>query len=175
MSRKFLVHTMAIVVVMVICAKAQAMPEEGDVPPTYLGKLLNGDAVSLADYSGKAVVVSFWATWCKYCLDELPILENIQKAAGPDSMKVIAVNIESRDVFKYVTKKLKAMNIAFAYDPGAKAQTAYGVDGIPHMVIIGRDGKIVAVHRGYDKSAIPTIAAEINEALRAEIAAPAGQ
>jgi len=37
--------------------------------------------VQLSQYAGKAVVTSFWATWCGYCMKELPILANIQKAA----------------------------------------------------------------------------------------------
>jgi hypothetical protein len=42
------------------------------------------------------------------------------------------------------------------------------VDGIPHMVIVGRDGKIVQVHRGYDESGLKEIVGDIDRALGAE-------
>ncbi|MEO8103478.1 MAG: hypothetical protein ABI790_13205 [Betaproteobacteria bacterium] len=42
---------------------------------------------------------------------------------------------------------------------------AYGVKGIPHMVIIGKDGKVISVHRGYSEEALDGLLAEINAAL----------
>lgn len=57
------------------------MPAAGDVAPDNPGVTLKGAPVHLKDCEGKAVVVSFWASWCTYCLKELPILYNIRKAA----------------------------------------------------------------------------------------------
>jgi hypothetical protein len=48
----------------------------------------------------------------------------------------------------------------------------YGVKGLPHMVLIGRDGRIAAVHEGYGESALEGLVREINELLAAE--APGG-
>jgi thiol-disulfide isomerase/thioredoxin len=78
-----------------LCAvlNAFAAPREGDDPPIHVGVTLDGEPVLLAPHSGKAIVVSFWATWCPYCLKELPILNSIQKAAGKEHMQVIAPNL----------------------------------------------------------------------------------
>jgi thiol-disulfide isomerase/thioredoxin len=153
-----------------VSALAAAAPAAGDQPPAYLGKTLEDDDVVLTEHLGKAVVVSYWATWCGYCLKELPILSNIQRAAGKDHMVVIAVNTEKRDVFRKVARVLKPLEIQLAYDPGAKAQQAYGVNGIPHMVIIGRDGKIDSVFRGYSEESLDQIVAAINRATGAAAA-----
>jgi thiol-disulfide isomerase/thioredoxin len=67
-----------------------AMPAAGDTPPDELGVTLKNAPVHLTDYAGKAVVVSFWASWCPYCLKELPILYNIQKAAK-GRLQVVAI------------------------------------------------------------------------------------
>lgn len=150
------------------CASAATapMPAAGDLPPNQVGMTLDGDPVLLAKHKGVAVVVTFWATWCHYCLKELPILSRIQEK-GNDLIHVIAVNTEERAVFRKVKRVLSELNLELAYDPDKKAQTAFGVDGIPHMVIIGRDGKIVAVHRGYDESSLESIAADLNRAVAA--------
>ena len=50
-------------------------------------------------------------------------------------------------------------------DPGMQVRSAYGVKGIPHLVLIGRNGKIINVHRGYSEEALDSIIAEINRAL----------
>jgi thiol-disulfide isomerase/thioredoxin len=143
-----------------------AEPAAGDVPPDIVGMNIDHDPVKLSQYAGKAVVISFWATWCPYCLKELPVLSAIQKAAK-GNVHVIAINTEDRDVFRRSSRVLRDLGIELAYDPDQTAQTAYGVSGIPHMVIIGRDGKIVNVYRGYNESSLNSIVAAINRATGA--------
>lgn len=157
---------MAMTLVASVGANA-APPTSGDEAPDYVGKTLDGDLVNLSTNRGKAVVISYWATWCHYCLKELPILSNIQRSVGKDYMKVIAVNTESRDVFRKVTRALQNLDIQLAYDPDSKGREAYGVGPIPHMVIIGRDGVIDSVHKGYGEESLDKIVAAINRATGA--------
>jgi thiol-disulfide isomerase/thioredoxin len=135
---------------------------------------MDGTEISLDTTSGKAYVVSFWASWCGPCRRELPILSNIQRIAGA-RIQVIAVNIEDREVFRKLQHSVVALGLTPAFDPGRKAQHAYGVNGIPHMIIIGRDGRISAVHRGYGEDALPDIATDLNNALAAEPDVPSNK
>ncbi len=148
------------------CLAAGSGPGPGDVPPPDVGVSLSGDRVELSHYAGKAVIVTFWATWCPYCLKELPVLEAVQTRAGPDRIAVIAVNTEDRDVFRRVTHLLnKSLHLEFASDANGNARKAFGVHGLPHMVIIGRDGRIIKVYEGYAESELDAIVADINQAL----------
>ncbi len=144
-----------------------APPAAGEVAPDLLGKMYNGDQVLVSAHAGKVVIVSFWATWCSYCLKELPILEGLQKVAGKGRVEVIAVNTEDRDTFRGILRKLRDLNMTMAYDPGEMGAKAYGVKGIPHLVIIGRDGKIVRVYRGYGEETLSRIVEDINAAIGA--------
>jgi thiol-disulfide isomerase/thioredoxin len=137
----------------------------GDMAPDIVGRTLDAEAVTVSAHRGKVVVLSFWATWCPYCLKELPILEGIQKVAGHEKVQVIAVNTESSEVFRKVERQLKSLTLKQAYDPGKKGRDAYGVQGIPHLVIIGRDGRIIKVYRGYDDASLDAIVADINGAI----------
>lgn len=139
----------------------------GDVPPSTIGKDLEGNKVDLSVYAGKAIIVTFWATWCPYCLKELPILEGVQKEAGKERMQVIAVNTESRDVFRRASRVMKDFKLLVAHDTRRSASKAFGVKGIPHMVIIGRNGRIFRVYRGYSESNLEAIVADINQAMAA--------
>jgi thioredoxin-like negative regulator of GroEL len=58
-----------------------------------------------------------------------------------------------------------AMHLELANDAEGSAQQAFGVRGIPHMVIIGRDGRILQVYSGYSESKLDEIVADINRAL----------
>jgi len=144
-----------------------AAPAPGDVPPPDVGRTLSGEEILLPSYAGKAVIVTFWATWCPYCLKELPILQNVQDKAGKDQMAVIAVNTEKFDVYKRATRIMhQSMTMELVSDASGRAQNAFGVRGLPHMLIIGRDGRILRVYDGYAEEELDAIVADINEALR---------
>ncbi len=137
----------------------------GDLPPPYVGRELGGPDVNLDPASGKAYVISFWASWCAPCLQELPVLARIQAIAGTDKMQVIAVNIEDRDIFRRLQPNIRDAGLTATFDPGRKAREAYGVGPIPHMVIVGRDARISAIRVGYAKSSHEELAAALNQAL----------
>ena len=146
---------------------AHAVPAVGSPPPDNLGVDPKGEHMLVSAFSGKVLVITFWASWCPYCIKELPVLHNIQNKIGRDRLQVIAVNTEDRDVFKRVVRLMAPLNMLHSRDVEHGTQDAYGVKGIPHLVIVGRDGRIVAVHRGYGEEALPQIAADINRALAA--------
>ena len=141
-------------------------PPVGSAAPDYLGVGLDNRDVHLKQYAGKPVVISFWATWCPYCLKEMPILSGIRKASKGE-VQVITINTEDRDTFRRVTRVLKDLDIDLAYDPDHGARDAFAVTGLPHMLVIGRDGKIVRTFVGYDESSLPAIADAVNRATGA--------
>lgn len=172
---RFFVTSLMLAIALPAFAGDAAQTQDDKTPASdYIGQALDGKKVLLSEHAGKVVVVSFWATWCPYCLKELPILNGMQKLAGKEQMHVVAVNTEERAVFRKVVRALDKLDLSFAYDPDKRAQGAYGVKGIPHMMIIGRDGKILHVHRGYADSMLDQIVDEINAALAAP-AVPATQ
>ena len=141
-------------------------PAPGDVAPPRLGITRDGDDVE-TQFAGKVLIVTFWASWCGPCLQELPKLEGIQRVAGKERVQVVAVNIEDRDQFRRIHRKLSSFALLLSHDFNKASREAYGVDGIPHMLIIGRDGRILKVHRGTAEGSLDQIIAEINAALAA--------
>ncbi len=145
-------------------AREPAKLAPGDTPPQLLGTTIDGDEIDAGEFAGKVLVVTFWASWCGPCKKELPILEGIQRV-GKDSVKVVAVNIEDREQFRKVAKALSTLTLQITHDYRKQSSGAYGVRGIPHLVLIGRDGKVISVHRGYSEESVNSIIAEINAAL----------
>jgi thiol-disulfide isomerase/thioredoxin len=169
-----LLHRFALTLsaIFLACAAHAAPLAAGDLPPPELGYGWDGDKVALTAYQGKAVIVTFWATWCPYCLKELPILENVQNKAGKEQMVVIAVNTEEHAVFRRAARIMREhMHLELANDVSGAAQKAFGVNSLPWMVIIGRDGRILAVHHGYDESKLDDVVADINLALQSRAVA----
>ena len=90
------------------------------------------------------------------------MLEGLPNAAK-GNVQVVAVSIEPRETFRAVYRALSSLNLT--NDPNEWYSTAYGVNGNPHMVIIGKDGKILHVHRGYNEKQRDGFVAEIHAAL----------
>ena len=135
-------------------------------PDIILGTTLSGEPAKASDFDGKVVVISFWASWCSPCRKELPILEGLQ-VQGKGKIQVVAVNIESRDIFQKAAKILGEVHLMLANDRGDRSQRAYGVKAIPQMVIIGKDGRIAVIHKGYGEKMLDGLVDEINRALAA--------
>lgn len=144
---------------------ARAAPTAGDTAPGFAGRTHEGQVVSLSDHAGKVVVLSFWASWCGPCRKELPLLEGIQKVAGKDRVQVIAINIEDADTFRKMVPAMSALHMMVTSDTVKEAQRAYGVNGIPHMVIVGKTGQVLRVHRGYTEAGVDDVIRDLNRAL----------
>ena len=161
--------TLAIIVSAVILASGAVADEQvGDVPPPRLGTDRNGDRINLEEMSGKIVVISFWATWCPPCRKELPVLEAIHNSIGEDLLEVIAVNTEDSRTYRGALRRLKDYKMTLVHDRRGLLQRQYGVDGLPHMVIVGIKGIVVSVKSGYNEDMVIPIVDELNSLLRAQ-------
>ncbi len=141
----------------------------GDEPPDRFGKTQDGERVRLANYRGKIVIVSFWASWCGPCRKELPLLAAIQKLATRDKIVVVSVVwLQDYRDFRSIAKILKDghMDLSLVLDENGFIGNAYDVNAIPHMIIIGRDGKIAAIHVGYGEEEVQRLVDEINSLWR---------
>ena len=146
--------------------QAQSRVAVGDMPPDVFGKDEGGNPIKLADLRGKVVIVSFWASWCGYCRKELPVLEGIQKTVGKARIEVIAVNSrEDKRTYRALLRQLRKFEFTMTGDSDGVISDAYGVSGIPHMLMIGKDGIVGHVYRGYSEESLPGIVADLNALL----------
>jgi thiol-disulfide isomerase/thioredoxin len=155
--------------VCIAASAAGARLRVGDVPPDVFGRSATGEAVHLSDYKGRIVVISFWATWCSPCRKEQPMLMALQKQATREKLVVLSVNWrQAWDTFREVKKiyQAKAPDVTLISDDSGRAGDAYGVRAIPHMIIVGRDGRIAAIHVGYSEAQMPSLVDEINATWR---------
>jgi thiol-disulfide isomerase/thioredoxin len=144
----------------------------GEMAPDYLGDSRQHKRLTASEFRGTPMIVTYWASWCGPCLRELPILESLQKQLGTEKLRVIAVNIEDRAKYRAVARKMWDWTIEVANDPHKEAHDAYGVKGIPHLVVIGRDGVIRKVFRGYGEKSVEPIVREVVDAINEDAPQP---
>ncbi len=124
--------------------------KKGVAPLPFKGNDLDNKPVSLAAYKGKVVLLDFWATWCPPCREEVPNLVKTYNAYHTKGLEVVGVSLDREgDRAKLVSyTKENKMPWRQVYDGKywqAAMAKAYGVQSIPFSVLIGRDGKILAV------------------------------
>jgi cytochrome c biogenesis protein CcmG, thiol:disulfide interchange protein DsbE len=129
-----------------------------------------GDAqVSLSDFSGKVVYLDFWASWCPPCRESFPWLTKIQEKYGKDKLQVIAVNVDKKQ--KDADRFIAELNPGFliAFDPQGATPADYNVPGMPTSYLIGPDGKIISVHKGFKEETPAQVEQEIAALLGEKI------
>ena len=96
--------------------------------------------IRLSQFRGKVVVLNFWATWCAPCIDELPSLQELQKAR-PD-IQVLAVSIDDDpDAYAKFLKQYD-INILSVRDGTQGANLKYGSVRVPETFVIDRVGVV---------------------------------
>jgi len=116
--------------------------------PGFTLEKVGGGVVSLEKHRGSAVLVNFWATWCKPCVKEMPTLERIYSQRATFGVSVIGVNY--RQKAKRVERFIKENSITFpvALDTKGKTAKTYGVKALPHTVLVDKGGKVVRSAEG---------------------------
>ncbi len=105
-------------------------------------KLFNGKRATSADLKGRAVVLDFWATWCPPCLDAIPHIRKFHKERKEDkNFVLISLSLDSS---AGVAKRGAAKHgMKWHGGMGSTLQRKFGVRGIPHMIVLSADGRMI--------------------------------
>jgi len=106
---------------------------------------------SLKDWSGKSLIVNFWATWCAPCRREIPLLQQIARERAADGFQVVGIAVDFRDkVLAYADQMKIEYPLLIGEQEGLDAATAFGVEavGFPFTVFTDAQGRIVVAHLG---------------------------
>jgi peroxiredoxin len=109
--------------------------------PDFALKSVNGENLRLSEYRGQVVVVAFWASWCDECRELLEILQGLHTDIAGAEVLIMGVSVDQRD-----TRAERAAAGVASYpillDVKQDVVKRYGIEKIPAMVIVDRDGMI---------------------------------
>lgn len=133
----------------------------------------DGRSRSLADFSGKVVLLNIWATWCVPCRKEMPTLDRLQTALGGSDFEVVALSIDRRmDVVRKFFADVGIQKLAMYIDVSAKATRELGAVGLPTTLLLDRGGREIGRLIGPAEWDSPDIAAFISCVMAGNEAAP---
>lgn len=129
-----------------VAAGAQPAFELSDWPrgaptPPLTALDLQGRAVKLADFKGRAVLLNFWASWCEPCRTEMPMLQDLPPLIGEDRLAVIALNFKEPPQRAQRFVEQTRLSLPVWLDPLGEHARAWGVRVFPTTVLIDRQGR----------------------------------
>jgi len=143
---KKLIAQNLLMLVVVLAGIAQAGQQKA---PELSLKDINGRTVTLSDFSGKVVLLNFWATWCVPCRTEIPDLVKKQREYQSQGLRIVGITYPPADGSE-VRRFVRELKIKYPVVIGSKEtkQAFTTSDTLPLTVIIDREGKIRGVIEG---------------------------
>lgn len=140
---------------------AQARPTKPIAEMSWTG--FDGGIQKLKDHRGKAVILDFWATYCKPCIEEIPHLKALKAKYGED-LQLVGLHVggeEDRPKVPEFVERLK-IDYPLAYPEDALTAFVFGQDtAIPQTAIFDREGRLVKKITGFNEQ----IRTELDEAV----------
>ncbi len=133
-----------------VASGAQPLPGAvGSVPDDFTLPALAGGEASLRSFRGRPLVLSFFASWCAPCVEEIPILSATAREHG-DTITVVGVSVDeagSEAIARFAREH--DLTYPVLLDPaGARTGSGWGVPPIPATFVLDREGRVALVHRG---------------------------
>lgn len=155
--------------------RANRLPEPAiahDMLPS--GVVLNdltGQSHSLDDWSGKLLLINFWASWCGPCLDEMPELVKAQQKYGAAGLQIIGPAVDDPEAAQNTQAQLHISYPVLVGSPqlllGLMKQLGNDQGGLPFTVLVAPDGHIIKRQLGQLSGA------EIDALISANLPPPA--
>jgi len=145
MKRPALLILLSIIVLNINCAPASSDESAGSTKgaPDFTLSSLSGGSVTLSQFKGrKAVLLAFGATWCPHCIKEIPELKEAFSKYKDIDLKVLYIDIQesAKKVGSFAQKH--SIPYTILLDISGSVSTKYRVRGIPHIVVVDKEGDI---------------------------------
>lgn len=116
----------------------------GQAPPALEVSDLEGQKLNWTKFQKKAVVLDFWATNCRPCLEELPRLKQIAREFRPLGIEIVGLSLDRDEATVRAFRDQQGIAWPLALDD-AQVATRFGVTRIPCVMVIDPQGQVVAV------------------------------
>ncbi|MNK44497.1 Thiol-disulfide oxidoreductase ResA [compost metagenome] len=124
----------------------------GSIAPDFNLKDISNNAISLSDFKNKEyVLIDFWASWCAPCREELPYIRELYKNYKSLGFEIISITKDEKsDAWKkaIVKDKIESWKHISILENNSSIDKDYFVSGIPHKVLIDKNGIIIGKWKG---------------------------
>lgn len=117
---------------------------KGNPSPDFKMTSIDGKEYTLADFKGRVVYIDVWATWCAPCQDEIPHLKNLEEMFKGTNICFVSMSVDKdKEKWEKQVKEEKLGGIQLYAGPESEFCKTYKIQGIPHFILIDKEGKII--------------------------------
>jgi len=112
---------------------------------------MEGKPQALAQWRGKVMVVNFWATWCRPCLEEIPEFVRMQEKFGKEGLQFVGIAVDNAaKVREFAIKYRMNYPVLIGEMDGVELARVAGneLGGLPFTVIVDRNGRLIGTELG---------------------------
>jgi thiol-disulfide isomerase/thioredoxin len=158
-------HKLLLGFVLLFCAMLLPACGDGSGPLDLKYTAVDGSSVDLSKMRGNVVLVDFWATWCPPCRGEVPNVVAVYKKYHDKGFEIVGVSLDQdKDALLAFTKQNGMVWPQYFDGKGwdNEVSSKFGIQSIPAMWLIGKDGKIITENARED------LAGQVEKALAAK-------
>ena len=135
---------------MCIRDRLRAKTAPGQKYADFGGKDAAGNDVTLGKYiePGKYTLVDFMASWCPYCIKDMPELKAMRGRYAEKGFGIVSVAVRDTPEATAGAVEKHGIDWNVVYDAQKRPYDLYGFSGIPHYMLIGPDGKTIVARSG---------------------------
>lgn len=128
-------------------ASLSTAPEAGSLAPNFRLQTADGELMELADLRGTPVFINFWASWCFFCLTEMPAIQRVSEEYG-DEVIMLGVNVSDTPEDIAIYARNNGIHYPMPMDTERIVVRAYEVRDMPTSVFIDEHGVVSSVVHG---------------------------
>jgi len=143
-------------------ARAASVSDLGTPMPRFNLPATSGTVVS-DSLRGHVVYVDFWASWCDPCRRSFPWLRALHDKYSAQGLVIVAINLDKDRAAaeRFLVKYPAPFRVAF--DPAGGAAEAFHVQAMPSSYLVGKDGRVLEAHAGFDNKQAAAIEQRIQK------------
>lgn len=127
---------------------------------------INGDSVLLSDFTGKSVIVNFWASWCAPCIKEFPIEKSLHEKYSSNGVLVVNICVETdREKWKEMSSKhnLTMINLYATEKEYSQIRSTCNIGFLPRSILIDVDHQVLS---NYYKQASQIVSSDMDDLIK---------
>lgn len=157
---------MGVISLIVLCLGSSGCGEQRAGPrpaEDFTLPLLDGEGatVRLADYRGQVVYLTFWASWCLPCRQEMPYLSQLLQRHRDDGFAVLAINVDEEEDLARNFVEAYHVDLPVLLDSNREVAARYRTPGFPTHFLVDRDGNIRFSGIGFDLNDVRAVSQEV--------------
>ena len=147
-TRTMFIHGIVLCGLVLIALGMSAGSKPREAAPNFNATTTAGEKFNNSSLKGRVVLLEFWTTWCGYCLQEAPLVEQLNDEFSAKGLVVLTINVgeSKKTVKKYLEQHPRKTRVVLTDDTNLAAM--FEAKSYPIYVVIDRDGNVAATQKG---------------------------